>query len=116
MINQVFEQALKQLEADRQRECEAARQKCMQEQVAPNNAKIDASAREALAKLQKEHSEEMATLNAQYEEEKSAILEAAQNKKKEFETQMLDLAVSVINHNTDSAISHLQQYLDKQGM
>lgn len=115
MIKNIYENAIAQLEADKNRECEIARQKAMQEKVVPYNAEVDASLRDAIAALQNQHNTKVMELQHAFEAEKKAMVEAAAKRKSDFAESTMASATSLIEHETKKAIDHLKTFIDKQG-
>lgn len=111
MFKQVYQNAVAQIEANRQREIDVARQKAMQDQVVPFNRDIDNSLREAIAELQNQHNEKIAQLQKAFDSEKVALTNAAAEKKHSFAEGAINSAVSVINAEADAAIAHLRKYI-----
>lgn len=111
MFKQVYQNAVAQIEANRQREIDVARQKAMQDQVVPFNRDIDNSLREAIAELQNQHNEKIAQLQKAFDSEKVSLTNAAAEKKHSFAEGAINSAVSVINAEADAAIAHLRKYI-----
>lgn len=115
MIKDIYENAIRQIENERQRDIEIAKQKAMQESIVPFNRDIDNSLRDAVAELQTQHNEKISQLQKAFEAEKAALAEAAENKKKQFAETTIATANSVINANADNAIQYLRKFIDEQG-
>lgn len=111
MFKQIYENAVAQIEANRQREIEMAKQKAMQEQVVPFNRDIDNSLRDAIAELQSQHNEKIAHLQKAFESEKISLTNAASEKKVSYAEGAINSAVSVINAEADAAIAHLRKFI-----
>lgn len=111
MYKQVLDEAIARIEASRQREIEAAKQKAMQEQIIPFNRDIDNSLREAIAELQNEHNSKITKMQQAFEAEKQSLSEAANNKKNAFAETTLTTAVLAINAEADSAISKIKEII-----
>lgn len=109
--NHIFENAIAQIEATRQREIELAKQRVMQEEIAPFNRDIDVSLRDAISELQAQHNAKIAQLQQTFDAEKTALAEAATKKKESFAETAFATAISVINANADAAIAHFKKYL-----
>lgn len=114
MFKHIFENTVAQIEAMRQRETEAAKQKVMQEQVVPYNHDIDASLREAISELQKQHNDKIAQLQRAFEAEKITLTEAAATKKATFAEGAIEAAVSVIDAEANTAIANLRKYIGEE--
>ena len=115
MYQQFYEEAIAKIENSRQRDVEVAKQKAMQDQILPFSRDIDASLREAILELQNKHNEKISKLQKEFEEEKTALNEAATKKKAEFSDFTINGAVSVINAKADKAISHLKKLIENEG-
>lgn len=115
MIKNVYENAIAQIEANKNRECEVAKQKAMQEKVIPYNAEVDASLRDAIAALQNQHNTKIMELQQAFDAEKKAMVEAATKRKNDFAESTMASVTSIIEHDANKAIAHLRQFIDKQG-
>lgn len=115
MIKQILENAISNIESNRQREAEIAKQTVIREKVVPFNAEIDTSLREAMNELQAKHNEKIAQMQQALEAEKTILTEAATQKKAEFSEQQIESAVALINAQADAAIQNLKKMIDSQG-
>lgn len=111
MYKHIYENAIAQIEATRQREIEVAKQRVMQEEIIPFNREIDNSLRDAITELQAQHNSKIAQLQQVFEAEKSALAEAAAKKKDSFAETAIATAITVINANADNAIAHFKKYV-----
>lgn len=111
MYNQIIEEAITKIEANRQREIEVAKQKAMQEQIVPFNRDIDNSLRDAIAELQTQHNAKIAHMQQMFEAEKQSLCEAANNKKTAYAETTIATAVSVINAEADTTIAKLRDFI-----
>lgn len=111
MYNQIIEEAITKIEANRQREVEVAKQKVMQEQIVPFNRDIDNSLRDAIAELQTQHNAKIAHMQQMFEAEKQSLCEAANNKKTAYAETTIATAVSVINAEAETTINELRKFI-----
>lgn len=107
----IFENAIAQIEATRQREIEVAKQRVMQEEILPFNRDIDVSLRDAITELQTQHNTKIAQMQQAFEAEKQALAEAAAKKKEAFAETAIATSITVINANADNAIAHFKKYV-----
>lgn len=115
MIKQIFENAINQIEQDKARNAEVARQNALREQVAPFNAEIDAKLRDALAELQERHNQNVAQLQRAFEQETREMNEAAARKKQEFFEATMASALAAINAEAETAIKKLKEFIGDEG-
>jgi uncharacterized protein YqfA (UPF0365 family) len=115
MIKQVYNDAINKIEACRQQQIEAAKAQVMREKIVPFNAEIDTALRAAIQELTARHNEKTKNLQADFNMQKQSLIEAAEQKKKEFAATAMEIAVSVINKEADCAIANLASYIGKQG-
>lgn len=113
MYEQIFDEAIAKIEANRQREIEVTKQKVYQEQVVPFNREIDNSLRDAIAELQSQHNAKIAHMQQSFEAEKQSLVEAANNKKTSFQESSVAAAVFAINAEADAAIAKLREFISK---
>lgn len=112
--NHIYETAIAQIDATRQREIEGVKQKVMQEEIIPFNRDIDISMRDAITALQSQHNAEIAKMQQIFEEKKMAIADAANKKKESFAETAISSAISVINANADAAIAHFKKMISEE--
>lgn len=111
MYNQIIEEAIAKIEANRQREIEVAKQKVMQEQIVPFNRDIDNSLRDAIAELQTQHNAKIAHMQQMFEAEKQSLCEVANNKKTAYAETTIATAISVINAEAETTINELRKFI-----
>ena len=114
MYRHIYENAIVQIEASRQREIDSAKQKVMQEEIVPFNRDIDVSLRDAIAELQAQHNAKIAQLQQTFEAEKSALADAAAKRKESFAETAIATAISVINANADKAIAPFKKLIEEE--
>lgn len=115
MIKDIYENAIRQIEADRARNMEVVRQNVLRDKVAPFNADIDARLREALAELQEKHNANIAQLQRAFETEAREMTDAANKKKQEFLETAVSTETAAINAEADNAIKHLKEFIGNEG-
>ncbi len=115
MIKQIFETAVSQIESDRQRNAEIAKQKAIQEQINPFAADIDTSLKVAIEKLQRDLNEQIQKLQNDFNTTKHSMIDAAARRKAEYSDSVINAAVAIVNENADKAIEHLKKFIEKQG-
>ena len=113
MYKQFFEETIAKIEANRQRDIEAAKQKAMQEQIIPFQRDIDNSLRDAIAELQTQHNAKIAQMQQIFEAEKKSLFEAANDRKTAYAETTIATAISVINAEADNAIAKLREFIGK---
>ena len=114
MYKHIYENTLAQVEATRQREIDAVRQKVMQEEIIPFNCDIDNSLREAIAELQTQHNAKIMQLQQAFEAEKSALAEAA-NRRKECNAEVaIANAIRAINEKADKEIAVINKMISEE--
>lgn len=114
MYNHIYENAIAQIEATRQREIDAVRQRVTQEEIIPFNRDIDNSLRDAITELQMQHNAKIAQMQQAFDAEKAALSEAATKRKDSFAETAIATAVSVINANADTAIAHFKKFVSEE--
>lgn len=115
MVNQIYQQAVSQIEANRAREIEIAKQKVMQEQIIPFNRDIDNSLQNAYTEIQAEQAEKIAKIQEDYELKKAELAKRAQDKKAQFADSAINAAIYTINTNAEKALAPLKKFLSEQG-
>jgi hypothetical protein len=115
MVKKIYENTIAQIQAERQRNAEIAKQRAIQEQVNPFNSDIDTSLRVALEKLQKDLNEKIQKLQVEFTNTKQNMIDAAAQRKADYAESVINAAVAIVNEEADKAISHLQHYINKQG-
>ena len=114
MYKHIYQNAIAQIEATRQREIDVAKQRVIQEEVVPFNRDIDNSLRDAISELQTQHNAKIAQLQQAFEAEKRALSDAATKRKESFAETAIATATSVINSSADKAIAPFKKLLDEE--
>lgn len=115
MIKQILNETVVKIEAQRQRDVEVEKQRAMREEIVPFNAEIDDALKNAVAEKSAQLSQSIAAFQAKFEEEKKALVEAAEKKKSEFMTTRIDAAVAIASVKYDDVLKNIKKYIDKQG-
>ena len=108
-IKQHIESAIKNIEAEREREISALRDRVMRDKIVPNNTEIERHKNDAINSLTTKLNESIAELQRQYTTEKTAIIEASEKKKSEFAQTIIQTETSVVRLEYDNKIKQLSE-------
>lgn len=115
MIKSILENCIAQVENYRQQQITSVKQKVMQEKVIPHNKEIDLACREAVDELNRKHNERVAQLQAVFEQEKSALFQAAEENKKKFTEAAIAEAVAMVEYAAQTTIDKVGKIVAEQG-
>lgn len=114
MFEQIIQNAIAQIESERQRKIAECKQRVTQEKIVPFNAEIDSALRAAFAEVQQDAANKIAAIQQEVEATKKHMQEAAEAKKATYATSATEEALSLINYEADTTIAHLQSKLPKE--
>jgi F0F1-type ATP synthase membrane subunit b/b' len=115
MLKTIIQEAIKRAQAEKERQIATARERVTREKIAPFNQDIDNSLREAVAELQLAHNEKIANMQKVFEQEKTALYDAAAQKKADFAATTIDTEIAVVTVKSDAVISNLRKIYEEQG-
>lgn len=104
-----FEQLIKNLEAEKEREVAVIKDKVMREKIVPFNQEMDIARDKAIAEKQQELSKDLEARNAKFAKEKEEIFAAAEKKKADNEASVLATETYVITGKYDKEIAYLKE-------
>ena len=106
---------IKNIEGEKARAVEIAKQKAMQERVIPHNAEVDKQFNEAVGELTDKFNKEVAELKAKYETDKQGLAELATTNKTNFQNATINAVSTQVSIEYDSVLAELEKVLEKQG-
>lgn len=107
-----LENAIAQIEQERQRQLQVVREKVMREQVVPHNQEIDKARQDAEIKLTDKYNDAVGDLQAQFQLDKKALYEAGEKKKSDFMEATLASASYQINAECDKVVEKLRKQIE----
>ena len=113
-IKQHYENAYNAIVSERQRETEVARQRVIQDVVAPHNREIDVALAKAIQEQNTACNEEIAKIQQKYANERQALEEMAFKKKQDFEQTTVAAEVARVGADYDLAISNLAKLIGEK--
>lgn len=106
-IKQHIENAIKNIEAEREREIAVVKDRVTRDKIVPNNAEIERHKTDAINALTQKLNENISQLQQQYAADKNAIVEASEKKKSEFAQTVIQTETSVVRLEYDNKIKQL---------
>ena len=110
-IKQHLEVALQSITSEMERAIATAKDKAIREKVAPNNAEIDRSRTEALNARTARLNEDIAKLQAEFNAERQAMMEASEKKKSDFATQVIETETSIVKAEYEAHLNALRKQI-----
>lgn len=112
-MKSIFEEAIKKLELERDRKAAEVKEKVTRESIVPFNAEIDRAREKAIAELQSSLNSSIASLQAQFAEQKSSIIAAGEKKKSDNASAVITSATYSVTIEYDKAISALRKQMEE---
>ena len=113
MVKQHFENTVRQLEAEKERQLAVVRDKAMREIVAPHNAEVDQSRAKAIQELSAQLNAEITSLQERFAIEKQALIDVGEKNKVEFAEATIANETAAICREYDTAIANMQALIAK---
>lgn len=113
MVKQHFENAIKQIEADRERQIALVKEKVTREQIIPHNNEVNHSRDNAVAELTQKLNEDIAKLQEKFAIEKQALVEMGEKNKSEYAETAISTETAIVSKQYDEAIRDLQALIAK---
>ena len=121
-IAQYLQEAMNKMISEKDREINAATQRCTQEKILPHNTEIDTASNTAISKLQKEfaektnleqqaHNERISALQKEFTEKKNQIVEAGAAEKAEFAKSTISMETAAVIAKYDTNIEKLARQI-----
>jgi hypothetical protein len=104
-----FEQLIKNLEAEREREVAVIKEKVTREKIVPFNQEMDIARDKAIAEKQQELNKDIVARQDKFAKEKQEIIEAAEKKKADNEASVLATETYVVTGKYDKEIAYLKE-------
>jgi metal-dependent hydrolase (beta-lactamase superfamily II) len=108
-IKSNYEQIIKNLEAEREREVASIKDKVMREKIVPFNQEMDIARDKAVAEKQQELNNDVAAMQEKFTKEKQEIFAAAEKKKADNAASVLATETYVVTGKYDKEISNLKE-------
>lgn len=112
-IKQHLEQAIKALEAEREREVALVKEKATREKIVPYNQEMDIARDKAIAEKQQKLNETIASFQKKFTEEKQEIIDAGEKKKAENATAVITTETYTVTVAYDKAIAKLKEQIEE---
>lgn len=107
MIKAYLEQAIKNIEVEREKQVSIVKDRVVREKIAPFNADVDAYRAKALSEIDSELATKITDLKAEYEAKKAELVRLGEEKKKTNAETVLASELAVITVEFDTAIAKL---------
>lgn len=106
-----LEQAVKNLEAEKQREEAIVKEKAMREKIAPYNQEADSMRDKAIVELQQNMNEDITARQAKFAKEKQEIVEENEKRKENNANAVLATETYTITVKYNKAIAKLNEQI-----
>ena len=111
MINAYIEEAIHNIEIERDQQIASVKAAIMQEKVAPKNAELDNARDKALQELQVKLNVETSALQEKYATERQAIIDAAEKQKTDNTNTLISAETASIAYEYNIKISELKKII-----
>lgn len=107
MIKAYIEQAIKNIELDKDKAIAPAKDRLVREKIAPHNAEVDRLRTKALLELDGEMNLELSEIRKKYEAKKQELIVLGETDKKAFAENVFANELAPLTAEYDSAIAKL---------
>lgn len=107
MIKAYLEQAVKSIEAEKEKQVSIVKDRVVREKIAPYNAEVDNYRAKALTEIDNELATKIAELKATYEAKKAELINLGEEKKKANADSVLAAELAVVTVEFDAHIAKL---------
>lgn len=111
MIKPYFEELIKKIELEKERETAPIKDRLMREKIAPYNMDIDNSRTKALAEIDNKYNLQIVELKKKCEEEKQALIKLGEENKKANMGNVFATELVVFTSKYDKEIAKLRAQL-----
>lgn len=111
MVKEYLEQAVKNIEMEKERQVSAVRERIMREKIIPYNADVDQSRAKALAELDNELNTKFLELRQAYDLKKQELVRLSEENKKENAEKLVATELAVLTIEYDKAIAKLNSQI-----
>jgi hypothetical protein len=108
-----LEQAIKNLEAEREREVAVIKEKATREKIVPFNQEMDMARDKAIAEKQQALNATIVAHQENFTKEKAEIFAAAEKKKNENATSVITTETYTVTVKYDKAIAKLKEQIEE---
>ena len=108
-----LEQAIKNLEAEREKEVAIIKEKATREKIVPYNQEMDIARDKAISEKQQALNATIVAHQEQFAKEKQEIIQAAEKKKQENANSVLTTETYTVTVKYDKAISKLKEQISE---
>lgn len=113
MIVEYIQQAIRNIESQRNSTLENERQKLMSTVVAPYNKEIDDGLQKAIAELSTNLNKDISALQQKFETDKKTLVEMADKNKADFANTTISSRLAIVSVQFDRAIQGLTDQIEK---
>lgn len=113
MVKQHIENAIKQIQAEKERAIVQAKERVTREKVVPHNAEVNQSRDNAISALTQKLNEDIAKLQEAFANERQSLIDIGEKNKAEFANSVIEAEVALVTVNCDQAIADLQKLVEK---
>lgn len=108
MLKPYFEQLIKQIEIEKEKETAPIKDRLIREKINPYNADIDTSRAKALSEVDNKYNVQIAELKKKCEEEKQQLIKLGEDNKKANMESVFATELAVITNKFDKEIAKLK--------
>lgn len=113
MVRQHYENAIKNIQAEKERAIAQAKDRVTREKILPHNAEVNQDRDKALAELSSQLNADIAKLQEKFNIEKQALIDVGEKNKTDFANAAIETEVALVSMACDQAISDLQTLISK---
>lgn len=111
-IKTYIEEAIKKIEAERDREVQTIKERVTREVILPYNAEIDKAREKAVAEEQAKLSKNISSLQENFAKQKTQLIEAGEKKKADNANRVISTETSIVCAKYDKVIWKLKEQIE----
>ena len=113
MVKQVYQNAVNQLKAEKERQVALTKEKVTREVIIPHNNEVNQSRDKAIAELTNTLNAEMSKLQEKFAAEKQHLIDVGEKNKADFASTTLATESAITSAKYDGAIHELESLIAK---
>jgi hypothetical protein len=113
MVKQHFENTIKQLQADKDRQVALTKEKVTREVIIPHNNEVNQSRDKAIAELTSQLNADIAKLQEKFAIEKQSLINVGEKNKTDFAETTIATETAIVSKQYDDAIRDLEALIAK---
>ena len=113
MVRQHFENTIKQIQADKERQISIVKDRVTRDVIIPHSNEVNQSSDRAIAELTAQLQSDIAKLQEKFAIDKQALIDIGEKNKTDFSNTTLSTEIAIVSAQYDQAIKDLEALIAK---